>query len=82
MEKKKGFWDKASDFLENHWPDYAYVCAEERRKKEKKDKEFCDKLRKDALDPKHVYKDENGKELSLVGSIPKRIKTLKATKKK
>ena len=82
MKEKKDFWDKASDFLEKHWSDYAYACAEERQKNEKINKEFCDERRKNALNPKTVYQDENGKNLSLLGSIPKRIKILKATKKK
>lgn len=82
MAEKKDFWDKASDFLEAHWESYAIVCATEREEKAKKNKEICDKLRKQALNPKTVYKDENGNKLSLLGSIPKRVKVLKATKKR
>ncbi|MDY2840916.1 MAG: hypothetical protein SOT46_11170 [Treponema sp.] len=82
MAEKKDFWDKASDFLESHWESYAIVCATEREEKAKKNKEICDKLRKSALNPNTVYRDENGKKLSLIGSIPKRVKVLNATKKK
>lgn len=82
MAEKKDFWDKASDFLESHWESYAIVCAEERAAKAKKNKEICDKLRKSALNPNTVYRDENGKKLSLIESIPKRVKVLNATKKK
>lgn len=82
MGEKKDFWDKASDFLEEHWSSYAEVCQNERREKEKKDKEFCDRLRKNAINPKTTYRDENGKKLSLLESVPKRIKIFKATKKR
>ena len=82
MKEKKDFWDKASDFLEAHWSCYAEVCQNERREKEKNDKEMCDRLRKNALNPKSVYRDENGEKLSLLQSVPKRIKVLKATKKR
>lgn len=82
MKQEKDFWDKASDFLEKHWGAFAEVCEKERKEKEKKDKEICDKFRKRALNPKSTYKDENGERLSLLESIPKRIKTLKATRKK
>lgn len=82
MAEKKDFWDKASDFLESHWESYAIVCATEREEKAKKNKEICDKLRKQALNPKTVYRNEDGKKLSLVESIPKRIKIFKATQKK
>lgn len=81
MKEKKDFWDKASDFLEKHWGDYAYVCWKERQEKARKDKEICDKLRKDAVNPFKVYKDENGEKLSFCASIPKRFKIFKATKK-
>ena len=43
---------------------------------------MCDRLRKNALNPKSVYRDENGEKLSLLQSVPKRIKVLKATKKR
>lgn len=82
MAEKKDFLDKFSDFLEEHCVFYGIACAEERGEKAKKNKEICDKLRKSALNPNTVYRDENGKKLSLVESIPKRIKIFKATQKK
>ena len=75
------FRDKVSDFLEDYCEPYYLARADERAEKAKKDKEMCDKLRKEALNPKTVYKDENGNKLSLLGSIPKRMRILKATKK-
>ena len=82
MEKKKDFWDKASDFLESHWSSYAEVCQNERREKEKANKEMNDRLRKSALDPNKHRTNEDGERISLVQSIQKRIKILKSTKKK
>ncbi|AGT43372.1 hypothetical protein [Treponema pedis] len=82
MRKKKDLIDYASDFLEKHWSAYAEVCDQERREKEEKAKEICKTLRKQALNLCYKYKDENGQNLPFIKSIGKRIKILKATKKK
>ena len=46
MEKKKDFWDKASDFLENHWPDMLMSVPKKDEKKKKKIKSFAINLEK------------------------------------
>lgn len=82
MREKKDIIDYASDFLEKHWLSYADVCQQERKEKEEKTKEICQTLRNQALNPCYKYKDENGHNVPFIKSIEKRIKIIKATKKK